>query len=81
MDRIDEYRTLVKNLLSYYADLIQNRWRAPTSDDETFVMFDEERDHYMIMTWGWEQEKYRVRDADVYIRITNSILFLLPSPC
>ena len=76
MDRLDEYRSLVKKLLSYYANLIQNRLRGPNSNDETFVMFDEERAHYMIMTWGWEKEYHRVNDADVYIRIKNNKLWI-----
>lgn len=75
MDRLEEYRTLVKRLLSYYANLINNRLRGENSNDETFVVFDGERDHYMIMTWGWAG-KQRVRDADVYIRLKNNKLWI-----
>lgn len=61
--------------MTHYADLINRRLRPEDSDDETFVVFDEARDHYMIMTWGWWKYK-RFQDADVYIRIKNNKLWI-----
>ena len=65
MDRIIEYRELIKKLLTRYAELINLR---PKPDQETEVIFDEERDHYMLITTGWANQR-RVRGTTVYVRL------------
>ena len=75
MDRLDEYRALIKRLLTHYAELINNRRRYGESDDQTFVVFDEPHEHYMIVTWGWTT-KQRIRETDVYIRLDNNKIWI-----
>ncbi len=65
MDKLVEYRTLIKRLLTEYAEIIN---RQPTSGLETELVFDEERDHYMLLKVGWWTEG-RVRGATVYVRL------------
>jgi hypothetical protein len=47
MDKLAEYRHLIKKLLTHYAELINHR---PKPNQETEVIFDEERDHYLLVT-------------------------------
>ncbi|MEZ4708744.1 MAG: XisI protein [Caldilineaceae bacterium] len=49
MDRIDEFRKQVQKLLTEYADIHKN-----SIDIETQVIFDEQRDHYQLVTVGWQ---------------------------
>ena len=67
MDKLAEYRRLIKQLLTHYAELINRR---PKPDRETEVVFDEERDHYMLVTIGWSDQR-RVRGTTVYVRLRN----------
>jgi hypothetical protein len=67
MDKLAEYRYLIKKLLSYYAELINRR---PKPDQETEVVFDEERDHYMLVTTGWSGDR-RIRGTTVYVRLRD----------
>jgi len=67
MDKLTEYRRLIKELLTHYAELINRR---PKPGKETEVVFDEERDHYMLITVGW-LEQHRVRGTIVYVRLKN----------
>ncbi len=67
MDKLTEYRTLIKRLLTRQAELINRR---PKPDVETEISFDEERDHYMLLKVGWSPQG-RVRGATVYVRLRN----------
>ncbi len=67
MDNLAEYRNLIKQLLSHYAELINRR---PKPDRETGVVFDEERGHYMLITVGWSEQR-RIRGTTVYVRLRN----------
>lgn len=67
MDKLAEYRHLIKELLTHYAELINRR---PRPDRETEVIFDEERDHYLLVTIGWAEQR-RVRGTTVYVRLRN----------
>jgi hypothetical protein len=42
----------------------------PTPGVETFVIFDEERDHYLLMSLGWAKDR-RVRRAVLYVRLRD----------
>jgi hypothetical protein len=44
MEKLAKYRTLIKRLLTEYAEIIN---RQPTPGLETELVFDEERDHYI----------------------------------
>lgn len=65
--KLDQYRSIIKEILRKYADLIN---RNPLPDQETEVVFDEERDHYMLVTVGWAGKR-RVRAYTVYVRLKN----------
>ena len=65
--KLTAYRQLVKGILTRYAALF-NRKPIPGTEDE--VVFDEERDHYIWHTIGWNGNK-RVWDTAVYVRLRN----------
>ncbi len=72
MDKLVHYRQLIQGLLVHYAEIINQR---PQPNKETEVLFDEERDHYMLMTVGWSGT-HRLRNTIVYVRIRNSKLWI-----
>lgn len=67
MDKTKRYRQFIKEALLKYADLINKR---PRPGDEIEVVFDEERDHYMLVSSGWSGNK-RIRGTTVYVRIRD----------
>ena len=52
MEKLDQYRQHIKQLLSDYA-------RHGPSDDEvsTELIFDTERDHYQVVSTGWKNRR------------------------
>lgn len=67
MDKLTNYRTLVKRLLTDWQALIS---RQPAPGVETVCVFDEERDHYLLLNLGWSQRR-RVRGTTLYVRLHN----------
>jgi hypothetical protein len=49
MEKLERYRTYIKQLLTEYAQL------SPSDDEiETELIFDSERDHYQVVYTGWK---------------------------
>jgi len=67
MDKLTMYRNLIQRLLTEYAALVN---RQPTPGVETLCIFDEERDHYLLVTVGWAQN-HRVRNTTLYVRLRD----------
>jgi hypothetical protein len=67
MDKTLKHRDIVKQLLTQYNELLS---RCPIEGAETEVIFDEERDHYLLFNVGWSPQG-RVRGATLYIRLRN----------
>jgi hypothetical protein len=65
MDKLAHYREVIKQTLSSYAELIE---RQPTQGVDTELLFDEEHDHYMLLSVGWLNRK-RIRGTTVYLRL------------
>ncbi|EAZ89566.1 XisI protein [Crocosphaera chwakensis] len=53
MDKSTKYRQLVKNILLEYTNYNSN-----SNGLETQAIFDEEREHYQVVNFGWEGQKY-----------------------
>jgi len=73
-DNIIQYRALIKQLLSEHATLA-NSIPPPTTERKTHLIFDEERDHYMLFRSGWWQDE-RVRNATLYVRLHNGKIWI-----
>jgi hypothetical protein len=71
MDKLGKYRNLIKDLLINYA--------APANDNakelEDQLIFDNERDHYQIMSVGWNNKK-RVYFCLLHLDIKNNKIWL-----
>ncbi len=72
MDKIADYRTLIKNILTQYDSAAAN---PPTPGVETLLAFDEERDQYLWFQVGWTQ-KERVRGITVHVRIQGNKIWI-----
>ena len=67
MDKLMGYRDLLKRSLCEYERLYNLR---PTPGVESFVIFDEERDHYLLVSLGWAEHR-RVRRIVLYVRLRD----------
>ncbi len=67
MDKLAQYRALSVRLLQGYADLIN---RTVQNELETYTIFDETRDHYMLYRSGWQGKK-RIHTPILYVRLHN----------
>jgi hypothetical protein len=70
--KLVNYRRLIKKILGHYAEIINRR---PEPAKETEVVFDEERDHYILHTIGWQDTK-RVWNTTVYVRLRNGKIWI-----
>jgi hypothetical protein len=67
MEKLNEHRELLIRLLREYERLYNLQ---PAPGVETFVVFDEQRDHYLLMSVGWTDGQ-RVRRSVLYVRLRN----------
>jgi hypothetical protein len=65
MDKLENYRELLKSLLARYAELLSQQ---PTPDTEVEVVLDETGDNYMLVEIGWSNRK-RVKQTVLYVRL------------
>ncbi len=72
MDQIDNYRILIKKILTDYDNLVADR---PTPGVETLLAFDEKRDQYLWFQVGWKENR-RVRGITVHVRLKNSKIWI-----
>lgn len=73
MDRtIKAYRLLIKRVLQDYAELLKHGQKEGV---ETFVVIDEERDHYLLHTVGWADRKH-VWNTTIYVRMYNNKFYI-----
>ncbi len=72
MDKLAEYRNIIKRVLTHYAELIR---RTPDSQIETEVVIDEEHDQYLLLNVGWLGDR-RMRGTTVYVRIRNGKIWI-----
>ena len=65
MDKVTQYRGILKRILSESASLS----RSPEkSGIETLCAFDEEHDQYLLLSTGWRGQ-HRQRGTHLYARI------------
>ncbi len=70
MGRIDEYRQYVENIMRKYA-----QYKPSYGDVEVQLVFDKERDHYHLMTVGWN-DNYRIRGSILHIDIKDGKIWI-----
>jgi XisI protein len=67
MDKLTEYRNLIKHILTEYVELSKSQFNAGV---EPILIIDDERGHYMWLKLGWENGK-RVKYITVYARLRD----------
>ncbi|MEC4990509.1 MAG: XisI protein [Oscillatoria sp. PMC 1068.18] len=72
MDKLTNYRTLIKQILTEYDNLSSQSSSCKT---ETCLVFDENNDHYLWLTVDWEGSK-RHKYTHIHIRIKNNKIYL-----
>ncbi len=72
MDKLTRYRALVREILQRHADLMN---RQPVPGEEVDCVFDEQRDQYLLLKYGWPRGKHahytklhvRLRDGKIWV--------------
>jgi hypothetical protein len=72
MDKTAQYRELIKTLLTKYAELLS---RHPEPGVETFLIFDEEREHYLWLQAGWAKHR-RVYGITLHMRLDKEKIWI-----
>jgi hypothetical protein len=72
MDKLENYRSLIKKILTEHDDLAN---RSSKKKYETFLVFDETHDHYLWMSLDWLNQK-RINNTNVHIRIKNEKIYI-----
>ncbi|MGK7923947.1 MAG: XisI protein [Spirulina sp.] len=70
MDRLNQYRQFIQDLLSQY-----NSWEKQKTYRESQLIFDEKRDHYLWMKVGWE-ESSRIYYCVIHFDIKDGKIWL-----
>ena len=64
MDKIAKYKKIVRDLMLYIASI------SPSDEKvETQLIMDDERNHYLLYSVGWEETNYREYSPFVHIDI------------
>jgi XisI protein len=71
MDKVVKYRHLIKDLLKNYASPNM----GDNKDLEEQLIFDTERDHYQLMSVGWQNNK-RIYFCLLHLDIKNNKIWL-----
>lgn len=72
MDRLTHYRTLIKQILQQHADLMNSQ---PVPGEEVDCVFDEQRDHYLLLKYGWPRGKH-THYTKIHARLHNSKIWI-----
>lgn len=70
MDKLINYRTLLKRLFSELAELLNKQHSVKDTGVIAQCVFDEERDQYLLLKVGWSG-KQRIRCTTLYVRLWN----------
>jgi hypothetical protein len=72
MDRLNHYRTLIKQILQRHADLMNSQ---PVPGEEVDCVFDEQRDHYLLLKYGWPRGKH-THYTKLHVRIAENKIWI-----
>ncbi|HLO88962.1 MAG TPA: XisI protein [Nostocaceae cyanobacterium] len=70
MDKLEQYRTYIQNILKEYS-----QYKPSYGDVELQLLFDREHDHYQLMSVGWDGEK-RIHGIMLHIDIKNGKIWI-----
>lgn len=70
MDRLNEYREKVKQILTEYS-----RYKPSYGEVEIELIFDIERDHYQVVSVGWNNQR-RIYGCMMHLDIKNEKIWI-----
>ena len=70
LEKIDKYRTIIKQILSQYAS-----YKPSYGDIEIQTLFDTEQDHYQVLGVGWNK-KERIYGCSMHLDIKNGKIWI-----
>jgi hypothetical protein len=70
MDTLDQWRGIIEKSLQYYADIPYSY-----GDVKTYVVTSQDRNHFMLMHEGWENNR-RVHGCVVHIEIRDEKIWM-----
>ena len=70
LEKIDKYRTIIKQILSQYAS-----YKPSYGDIEIQTLFDSEQDHYQVLGVGWNK-KERIYGCSMHLDIKNGKIWI-----
>jgi hypothetical protein len=75
MDKLAGYRASIEKLISDLASLVERQHARHPSGIETACVFDEKRDHYLLVNLGWQNGR-RVRAVTLHVRLKNGKIWI-----
>lgn len=72
MGRIEYYRKTIEKILTEYHNF---NLKSPSATLESAVVFDEERDHYLLLTMGWKKDE-RIKGVMIHVRLHNGKIWI-----
>ena len=72
MDKLKNYRAIIKMCIQAQADLMNSQ---PTPGQDVDCVFDEERDHYLLLKYGWPRGKPS-HYTKLHVRIRNGKIWI-----
>ena len=72
MDKIAQYRDIIKHTLTEYAELVA---KHRESDIETIVAFDDVHHQFLWLQAGWNK-RHRVYGTTVHVRLQNGKIWI-----
>jgi hypothetical protein len=70
MDRLNQYRTLIKQILTQHAEYVPSHGQI-----ETVPIFDEQHDHYLLLDVGWDRTG-RTHAAVLHLRLKDNKVWI-----
>lgn len=71
MDQIEQYRQIIKDLLLPFAE-----HRYANADVLNEIVVDETRDHYLVVSTGWQNRDHRIYYILVHLDIINGKVWI-----
>ena len=71
--KLEHYRTIIIEILTYYASIPSYGGKNDNSEEQ--LILDKERDHYQILTIGWENNR-RVYYPVFHLDIKNEKIYV-----
>jgi hypothetical protein len=72
MDRLTRYRALIQQLLQQHADLMNSQ---PVPGESVDCVFDAQRDHYLLLKYGWPHDR-RIHYTKLHVRLHDNKIWI-----